>query len=458
MEEKEDRATEESAENESTELKTRIAASEDGEENPESGESSAEENKADLNGDGVVDKAEAEIDEALKSLEGTPVEAPKKKKHAWVGYVLLVGVICLSVWAMLEIVRTNDPNDFQSFGEVIAASDWRFALITLAVLIVIVVCICAEYIVVIKATTGKTRIRTGIKVALLGKFYDNVTPFGTGGQPMQIYYLHKKGLSGGASSAVVLTKYFVWMICWLFVSLVLMACNTHILSGLDDATRVLLLVLGWVGMGINVLLPLSILLFAVVPKFANKLASLVVGLGHKLKIVKDKEKTLGKAAKVVSDFRTTFKIISRRPLLFITLIILCIVEVFLNFSLPYFLMRTFSGITSAGAATDFSTLIAVTAINIYVTFGVSLIPTPGNTGAMEGMGALAFSMFVTGAVQFWSMFGWRFATYYIYILIGLCLTVYEIIRKIYRARKNKKNFLNSPKEESQQNIENEKET
>ncbi|MDE6667231.1 MAG: flippase-like domain-containing protein [Clostridia bacterium] len=412
-----------------------IAASEETEVETQSDE---QEVQADLNGDGVVDEDEAEIDEALKSLEGAPVEAPKKKKHAWIGYVLLAGVICLSVWAMLEIVRTNDPNDFKSFGEVIAASDWRFALISLAVLLVTMACICFEYVVIIKATTGKTRIRTGIKVGLLGKFYDNVTPFGTGGQPMQIYYLHKKGLSGGASSAVILTKYFVWMICWLTVSLLLMACNTQVLSGLDDATRILLLVAGWVGLGINMLLPLMILLFAVLPKFSNKLASLVVGLGYKVKIVKDKEKTLAKATKVVSDFRTTFKIISKRPLLFVILIILCIIEVFLNFSLPYFLMRTFS----VGLATDFSTLIAVTAINTYVAFGVALIPTPGNTGAMEGMGALAFSMFVTGAMQFWSMFSWRFATYYIYILIGLCLTVYEIIRKIHRARKAKKSAAN----------------
>ena len=107
-------------------------------------------------------------------------------------------------------------------------------------------------------------------------------------------------------------------------------------------------------------------------------------------------------------------------------------------------------------------LIAVTAVNIYVAFGVALIPTPGNTGAMEGMGALAFSMFVTGAVQFWSMFSWRFATYYIYILIGLCLTVYEIIRKIYRARKAKKSAANLtsalPAEEPDGNINNTKET
>ena len=145
-------------------------------------------------------------------------------------------------------------------------------------------------------------------------------------------------------------------------------------------------------------------------------------------------------------------------MLFITLILLCLIEIFLNFALPYFFMRTFSGIASAGVAEDFSTLIAVTAINVYVAFGVSFIPTPGNTGAMEGMGALAFSMFVTGAVQCWAMFTWRFATYYIYILIGLCLVIFDLIRKIYRARKNKKSFSNKPTEESQDNSENDETT
>lgn len=97
-------------------------------------------------------------------------------------------------------------------------------------------------------------------------------------------------------------------------------------------------------------------------------------------------------------------------------------------------MRAYSGITTEGIETMF----AVAALNTYVILGVALIPTPGNTGAMEGVGALAFSAFVTGSVQFWSMFTWRFAVYYIYIIIGLGITVFEFIRKIVRSRRQKK--------------------
>ena len=378
-------------------------------------------------------KVSEERTEQAQDLPEVEVVKPKKRKYGWVGYVLLLAVICLSVWMMLEIVMV-DAEEYKSFGDLIAAGDWQFALISFAVLIVTLVLVALEYVVIIKAVTGKANLRAGVKVAFLGKFYDNVTPFSTGGQPMQIYYLNKKGYSGGVSSAVVLIKYFVWMICWLLVSLLLMACNVGILDKLDHTYKVLLLTLGWVGLAINLLLPLMVILFVVVPKLANKLASGIVGIGVKIKLVKDKEKTLGKARKVVSDFRNSFAIMSRRPVLFILLIVMCLVEVFLSFAFPYFIMRAYSGITTEGIETMF----AVAALNTYVILGVALIPTPGNTGAMEGVGALAFSAFVTGSVQFWSMFTWRFAVYYIYIIIGLGITVFEFIRKIVRSRRQKK--------------------
>ena len=48
-----------------------------------------------------------------------------------------------------------------------------------------------------------------------------------------------------------------------------------------------------------------------------------MGAGHKIKIVKDKEATLNKAYNIVNDFRSSFAIMSRRPVLFIVLVLLC---------------------------------------------------------------------------------------------------------------------------------------
>ncbi len=371
-------------------------------------------------------------EDAFKNFEGRTVEPPKKSKYGWLSYVLLAVAIGLGIWAMFGIAK--DMGETQSFGSVIAGSDWRFALVLLAVILSILFCDWMKYAVIMKTTTGRCNLRTSLKVQLLGKFYDSVTPFAVGGQPMQIYYLHKKGFSGGISSAVVLIKYFTQMFCMCTVSLLLMAFNTGALSGIGDAKwQTTILVGAWIGIAANLFLPVMVLLFVLFPKFSHKLASLFISIGFKIRIVKDKEKAMAKAYKTVDDFRASFKIMSHKPLNFIALIVLCIAEVLLRFALPFFVMKMFSAFGAGDGG--FQTLISVMALNVYATQSVAIIPTPGNSGAIESTGTIAFSAFITGSVLSWSVFAWRLSVYYIYIIIGLGIIVFEFIRKFVRRRR-----------------------
>ena len=76
----------------------------------------------------------------------------------------------------------------------------------------------------------------------------------------------------------------------------------------------------------------------------------------------------------------------------------------------------------------------VMALNVFATFGVSFIPTPGNSGVIEGMGVLAFSA-AAGTALAWSVLFWRFSVYYIYILIGIVITIVDLFRKNIGAKK-----------------------
>ncbi len=443
MSEKNLREEDESAEEE---LNINTAASENsGEALPENTEGNAEateELKADLNDDGKVDDEEADIHAALKNLENRTIEPPKKRKYGWVGYVFLCGVIAVGIWLIFKIV--GDAGDAKSLGEALAGGNWIFGLISIGVLLIILFSEWMKYSIIMRTTTGKFNLRSSLKVGLLGKFYDNVTPFAVGGQPMQIYYLHKKGFSGGVSSAVVLIKYFAQMFCYTVISLIIMACNTGVLDRIDPTWQTIITVGAWIGLVVNMFLPLMIVMFAIVPKFARWLASAVVGLGAKVRIVKDKQATMAKAEKVVSDFRAGFKIMSRKPLNLIALVLFCLVEVMLTFSLPYFIMRAYSALPTGEGFTLYMTVVA---LNVYCTQAVAVIPTPGNSGAIEGVLASAYKAIAITSLS-WALFTWRFAIYYIYIVIGMGLIIYELIRKIYRARKAKKNFLaeaaNSP--------------
>lgn len=379
-------------------------------------------------------------EEALKKLEDRVIEPPKKKKFSWLGSVFLLAVIALGIYFMLRIIWDMN-GEVTSVSALVASSDWRFALITLAVLLTILICDCLKYAVVMKTTTGKLNLRSSMKVAFLGKFYDNVTPFAAGGQPMQIYYLHKKGYSGGVSGAVVMIKYFAQMFCWTIVSLLLMACNTGVLSNLGDrAWETVIMVGAWIGLVINMLLPVMIVLFALLPRFARAVVGFFVKIGNKIKIVKDREKTMAKAEKVVADFHAGFVIMSHKPLQFILLLLLCLVDVVLTFAFPYFIMRTFSALPEDSG---FTVMLSVMALNVYAAQSVTVVPTPGNAGAMEGVVTKAFSAIAESAL-FWVVFVWRFAVYYIYIVIGLGLTVFEFIRGIVRASRRKREEKDAP--------------
>ncbi len=403
-------------------------------------ETPSEEQTAEAETPAKSDLKKASAEEALKNFEGRTIEAPKKKKFGWLGYAFLLVAIGLGIYLMFNIV--NDMGEAKTLGEVLAGADWVFAVMALAVLLTIIVCECMKYVIVMRTTTGRFNLRASIKVAFLGKFYDNVTPFAAGGQPMQIYYLHKKGYSGGISSAVILIRYFAQMFCWTIVSLLLMACNTTVLQRLgDSAWETVIMVSAWFGLVVNMLLPLMIVLFAILPKFAHALVNFVITVGYKIKIVKDKEKAMENAQKVVSDFRAGFRIMAHKPLNLLLLIVFNLIEVLFSFAFPYFVLRTFSALPEGSG---FAVMISVMALNVYSAQSVTVIPTPGNSGAMEVVVTKAFAAVASAAVLSWSVLVWRFAVYYIYIIIGIGLTVFEFIRKIVRAnRKKKAELLNS---------------
>ena len=141
------------------------------------------------------------------------------------------------------------------------------------------------------------------------------------------------------------------------------------------------------------------------------------------------------AQKVVSDFRAGFRIMAHKPLNLLLLIVFNLVEVLFSFAFPYFVLRTFSALPEGSG---FAVMISVMALNVYSAQSVTVIPTPGNSGAMEVVVTKSFAAVASAAVLSWSVLVWRFAVYYIYIIIGIGLTVFEFIRKIVRANRKKK--------------------
>ena len=261
----------------------------------------------------------------------------------------------------------------------------------------------------------------------MGKYYDNITPFASGGQPFQIHYLHKKGFSGGESTAVIFIKFCFNILIWLAICLCLMVFNRGALDVYvaDDTQRRLFVVLGWIGFAINCSIPVVIIAFAVFPKLMETLTRWFLALGYKLKIVKSRDAVVIKAKRIAKDFRAAFVIMIHKPLHAVGLALICVCEQFLSIMLPYLVVVAMAGAT---IEPNVQLMFAIMTMNVYVSMSVTAVPTPGNSGALE----TAFSLVLTSVAEgvlFWTVFGWRFLSYYSFILIGLCIFIADFIRK-----------------------------
>lgn len=371
------------------------------------------------------DKAVAGVD------EGEKIAPPHKKRGARIFWnIFLIAVVAAGILSLFGIVKEIDPSSGVSLGAVFKGASPLFLCVAALVILLIMCFDIAKYCLISKTVTGKIRLATSAKTHFIGKYYDAVTPFSTGGQPMQIYHLSTKGISGGNSTAIVMIRYYSSVLCWVLMGAALMIYGAAkgVLDSASGAT--VLKVTGWIGIGINLLIPVFVTLFLVFPKLMYKLTYGIVKLGYKVKIVKDVEKTTARATKVVDDFKNSFKLMATSPVKLILLILVSFGEVGLTFATPFFIMKAFNCPVNG-------MLFTVMSLNAFATFGVSFVPTPGNSGVVEGLGALAFSAFA-GATLAWSVLFWRLSVFYIYIFIGIGITVFDVIAKNVRYKKSKR--------------------
>lgn len=359
------------------------------------------------------------------------------RRNGWISNLFFVAVLVFSLLLMYQLSRNAASGNEKTLQEIFANLNTEFFILALAIVIAVMTIDALKYFIIMHATVDKLSYTTAIKVSLLGKFYDNITPFSSGGQPFQIHYLYKKGLSGGESTAVIFIKFCFNMMMWLSICFVLMVFNRDALTTYvtDTAQRNWFTALGWVGFSLNCALPLVIIAFAVFPKMMETITRWVLTLGHKLKLVRSEDAVVVRAKRVARDFRSAFALMWKKPLHAIALTLCCICEPFLSMSLPYFVVVALGG---DAIAPSLDLMLAIMTLNVYVSMSVSIVPTPGNSGAMENVFLLTLTSVAEG-VLFWSVFTWKFLTYHTYVIIGLVIVLVDFVRKHrIRSEKSKK--------------------
>lgn len=374
----------------------------------------------------VTDEAkEAELElerisastEDKKNLKTTSIG----KKWAFVALFITINVAAVLATALLEFTGETAPMPLSYvWGVFISNYPW---LIGLGLMFVLSILFNAmKRYTLLKGTLNKKMPLISLNATILCKYYDAITPLGSGGQPFEIYYLRKKGVPIGIASGVPVASYCMDRIAFVLVSIVALVWQGF------SSVPTTIIVLCWIGIVINAAIPTAILFFTIMPKVAHAVSRFVARVGKKLHIVKDEEECYKKISGSVLEYAECLKyFIHRSKARFFYGVVLSILSLVALYSMPYFVVRM-CGIAEGS-------WIKILSLTVICYMSVTLLPTPGNSGGAEFSFRSIFASFLSGGILFWGMLAWRIASYYLFVISGFILI---IVQQCYKFTKRGK--------------------
>lgn len=375
------------------------------------------------------------VDEKLKQALDT--QTPKKKKKSTIiNFILLVINLVFMAFIVSSLVKNVEGGDLSSVIKVQGDKLWWLAGGLLVYVFYILVQILIYYV-LIHNLTGKKRFGLSYDVAILGKYYDNVTPFAVGGQPMQIVRLAQSGISPAVSTGIPIIKMVVNMsvntlLAVLFFSFGLP--NIVEQSAFNNLLLVLLEFLGVIGLIITVIITVFMFLVSSGTLITRSLISFILRMGYKLKIVKDYRASYKKVLNQVAEYKMSFSYLWKNKKMLFKLIFLCLLECLSYASMPYFVTMAFVGEVSMAPLM----FLFICVVKYYLCAMAScFLPLPGGTGLMEISFIFLFGL-VVGDNVVWALLAWRILSYYMIIAHGFVHEIGHIARNFAKSRRKKR--------------------
>lgn len=250
---------------------------------------------------------------------------------------------------------------------------------------------------------------------IICNFFSAITPAATGGQPFQIYFLRKKGLRLGTATNVVIEQSTLYQIALVVFGVIAIILNYFFNFFPSDSV---LNKLVFIGFGVNLVV---IILFAFISfgKKSNKYIIIkFINFLHKIKIVRDKEQLLSKAEGTIDVFYKSAKTLNSNKEALIKGIIYNFIALLFLYIIPLTVAYSFGNYSDINVLT---TLVS----SAYVMLIGAFIPIPGASGGIEYAFAAFFGFYITGSTLMAMLLIWRFITYYLSILVGGLVLIFN---------------------------------
>ena len=346
-----------------------------------------------------------------------------KKKKAFIQYGFLLFLICLTTYLVSTTL------DITLIPHIIEIVNKKY--IMLGVILMMIYILFESLIIhIIINSIQKTKMKfIGFKIATMGLYYNLVTPFASGSQPIQVYSLTKYNISLSKSIAIITNKTV------LFQTVVTIYGGYFIATNMDflKAQMPSIMLLMSAGICMNILLLFTGVLIVFSPKKIKFVVDFIIDLLARFKMfkgIKNKKYTINI---YIDEYRQSIRLFIKDKKALILSLALTVLQLSVFFSVAYCVYKAFN-------LTEFSYFDILT-LQVFLYMAVSPVPTPGNIGANEIAFLTIFANVFPKEIMGYAVF--LYGTFIYYFMVVVCGSF--TVNTHYQIGKYKKRIVEVPK-------------
>lgn len=290
----------------------------------------------------------------------------KQKKSNILKYIIHVLILILLISITFRVLLKNQNMD--ELINTIRNAKLPYILGGILCMICFFTCESINMKRTLNALGEKCSLMQTLKYTLIGIFFSDITPAASGGQPMQVLYMHKDGIKVSSSSVALILNLLSFQILTIIMGLL---SGIILYSQLGSELMIFLII----GVLLNSI-SLSIVLIGI---YSEKLSASLVGFVtkvlRKLKIrnYEEKEKAMQES---LATYNESAKYIRGNKKILIKQFSLGLLQQVFYYSIPFFIVLAFDL-----PIQNYFYMVALQSIVFTMTSG---IPLPGAVGVSEG--------------------------------------------------------------------------
>jgi uncharacterized protein (TIRG00374 family) len=306
--------------------------------------------------------------------------------------------------------------------EVLKSVQPFFFITGIAMMVFYIFCQALTFKTIMEELNQPVSFRKSVDYSYIGYYFGSITPGASGGQPAQLYYMSKDGISLTVSSITIFIYVFVYQIVMILFSTVMALLRFDVASEFAERHWYLLIVGSIVTVGITVFI--FALMFS--RKLVPFLLSLIVKLGSKLHLIKKPEEMQDRIDQSMISYHEKSEILTKHPSLFFKVLLITIFQWTATCMVSY-LVYLGLGYREHGVL---ELLTSQTLLNICL----AAVPLPGSVGVAEDIFLKSFLRYYPSDMVPSAMILSRIINFYLPLVISFVVYLFAHIRIMKHAK------------------------